>query len=136
MNHKSALNRLDRHWMGAGLLLTLLLGGTVQPASAHARVERAVTYRVAAADPAAQKLYTTYCGSCHGDSGMGDGKAAGNLQPAPKPLHQAMKGQKDDALIKVLQEGRGQMPGWKNVLKPEQMQQLLNYIKTFGGEHK
>jgi len=136
VNQNSVLCRLDRRLRGAGLFLALLVGLTVQPAYAHSTADRTRSQQVAAADPAAQKLYTTYCGSCHGASGMGDGKAAGNLQPAPKPLHQAMKGQKDDALIKVLQEGRGQMPGWKNVLQPEQMQQLLNYIKTFGSEHK
>lgn len=91
---------------------------------------------MAAPDPAAQKLYNTYCGSCHGSTGMGDGKAAASLQPAPKPLHQAIKGKKDDALLKVLQDGQGQMPGWKNVLNNDQMKQILTYVKGFGADGK
>lgn len=89
-----------------------------------------------ASSGAGQKLYSTYCGSCHGDTGMGDGRAAASLDPAPLPLHKAIKGKSDEALKKVLNEGKGQMPGWDRVLKPAQIELLIDYMKTLGKEKR
>jgi mono/diheme cytochrome c family protein len=64
-------------------------------------------------------------------TGLGDGKTSQLFQPNLRPLHQAIAGQKDDAILLVLEKGRGQMPGWENVLKLDQRKQLLDYMKTF-----
>lgn len=79
----------------------------------------------------AEPLYNTYCSSCHGVTGLGDGKTSQLFQPQLRPLHQAIAGQKDEDILTVLEKGKGQMPGWENVLKQDQRQQLLDYIKTF-----
>lgn len=67
---------------------------------------------------------------------MGDGRAAASLDPAPLPLHKAIKGKSDEALKKVLNEGKGQMPGWDRVLKPAQIELLIDYMKTLGKEKR
>jgi mono/diheme cytochrome c family protein len=74
-------------------------------------------------------LYGVYCTNCHGPEGNGDGVAAASLNPRPKPFRESLKGRKDEELLDIMARGRGQMPGWGNVLSDEQLKAILGYIK-------
>ena len=52
-------------------------------------------------------VYQTYCASCHGKTGLGDGLAAASLKPAPRNLVEGdwKKGGGSIALYKTLIEG-------------------------------
>lgn len=61
----------------------------------------------AAATKAAETIYTTYCATCHGAKGAGDGAAAAALTPKPRTFADGkwQKSVSDDHLIKVMLEG-------------------------------
>ena len=54
-----------------------------------------------------QRVYQTYCASCHGNTGLGDGLAGGGLNPPPRNLveGQWQKGGSSIELYKTLIEG-------------------------------
>lgn len=57
-----------------------------------------------------QKMYYTYCGVCHGMTGMGDGPVAEKTMLKPPSLVNAkIKGWKDGGLYHIITAGRGLM---------------------------
>jgi len=54
-----------------------------------------------------QKVYQTYCASCHGESGLGDGAAGNGLTPPPRNLIEGewKRGGSSIELYKTLIEG-------------------------------
>lgn len=79
-----------------------------------------------------KKLYKTYCGLCHGETGKGDGVAAVALNPKPARFaSEAVQAQTDGALFWKMTEGRAPMASYRAVLKEEQRWALVNYIRTF-----
>lgn len=81
-----------------------------------------------------KELYTTYCASCHGSDGRGDGVLGGELPVKPANFHaDIVKNQKDGALFWKLAEGRGAMPSFKTMLSDEKRWQLITYIRTLTG---
>ena len=85
-----------------------------------------------------QKVYTTYCSSCHGDKGRGDG-AAGKALPVKPADHtdgKLMSSFSDEFLINIISKGGAAvgkssfMPGWGGVLKENQLQDLLAYLRS------
>src|SRR5688572_20027017 len=64
-----------------------------------------------------QQLYVRECRSCHGATGRGDGKAGIDLEPRPTDLTEpALWDQSDGAMFWKITEGRGDMPGHKELL--------------------
>jgi mono/diheme cytochrome c family protein len=90
----------------------------------------------AAAVDAGQKLYAANCASCHGEKGLGDGPAAKSLNPQPKPLTGRAAELSEDYLLWRISEGgmfapfHSVMPSWKNILKEEQIWQVVAYLLT------
>ena len=85
-----------------------------------------------------QKLYMTYCSSCHGDKGRGDG-AAGKALPVKPADHtdgKLINSFSDEFLINIISKGGAAvgkssfMPAWGGVLKDKQLQDLLAYIRS------
>ena len=85
-----------------------------------------------------QKLYMTYCSSCHGDKGQGDG-AAGKALPVKPADHtdaRIMNSFSDEFLMTIISKGgvavgkSSFMPGWGGVLKENQLQDLLAYLRS------
>ncbi len=85
-----------------------------------------------------QKLYMTYCSSCHGDKGRGDG-AAGKALPVKPADHtdgKLMNSLSDEFLMTIITKGgpavdkSSFMPAWGGVLKDKQLQDLLAYIRS------
>jgi mono/diheme cytochrome c family protein len=83
-------------------------------------------------------LYQQYCSACHGKQGKGDGPAAAAMHPKPRNHSDGnyMNALSDDHLMKVVSEG-GQavnrsplMPSWKGALNPQQIRDLIAYLRT------
>jgi mono/diheme cytochrome c family protein len=85
-----------------------------------------------------QKLYMAYCSSCHGDKGRGDG-AAGKALPVKPADHtdgNVMNSFSDEFLVTIISKGGAAvgkssfMPAWGGVLKDNQLQDLLAYLRS------
>lgn len=78
----------------------------------------------------AQVLYNTYCSTCHGPTGTGNGVMGAGLEVKPANFHsQGVKEQKDGALFWKLSVGRGAMPSYKDVLSEEKRWKLVTYLR-------
>jgi mono/diheme cytochrome c family protein len=83
-----------------------------------------------------EALFLRYCQGCHGPDGKGEGKG---FMPHVGPL--ARKGYietlPDDYLADVIAEGglaagkSGYMPSWKNTLTPQDIADVVAFIRTF-----
>ena len=86
-----------------------------------------------------EEIYTTYCAVCHGESGMGDGHGAANLDPAPAALAQMTRMSDDDYLYWRISKGgshepfNSAMPAWESVLDETSRWDVINYIRALSG---
>lgn len=106
--------------------------------AAPEKAEKA-SYPCIPGDPAqGARLYATYCASCHGPRGEGDGPAAASLQP--KPARHAdgalMNPLSNDFVFKVIEKGGaavGKSPSmapWGGSLSNAQIWDLVAFIRT------
>jgi mono/diheme cytochrome c family protein len=81
-----------------------------------------------------KKSYTYDCAMCHGKEGAGDGDLAGQM-------HLKLRDYRDPAVLKeltdgevysIITNGKGQMTGEEGRMKPEQIWDLVNYIRSLG----
>lgn len=80
------------------------------------------------------KVFSTYCVACHGT----DGKANGGTTGANFVDDKSRLAKTDEELLQSIAEGKtgtiGTMPPWKAVLSPQQMSDVIVYLRTsFGG---
>ncbi|MBM4157764.1 MAG: cytochrome c [Ignavibacteria bacterium] len=86
-----------------------------------------------------KQVYETYCTSCHGNEGKGDGLAGVNLKPPPRNFHiltEWTNGTKISEIYKTLEEGivsRG-MAQYNNI-SPEDRFAVIHYIRTFNKDY-
>jgi mono/diheme cytochrome c family protein len=119
----SGLRRTGIHSMGsliiaAGLLLLCSI--------AHADHERG------------KRIYRENCTPCHGESGKGDGIGARSLpvRPADHTNAAVMTSHSNSFLRDVIAKGGGAMglssfmPAWQGILKEDDIQDLIDYIRT------
>lgn len=93
----------------------------------------------AQADDEGATVYKTYCVTCHGDAGKGDGVAGAALDPkAADFTAPGFFDSRDDTLLtKVVKEGGpaiGKSPlmaAWGAVLSDAQVTAVVAHIKTF-----
>lgn len=78
------------------------------------------------------KLFQQHCAMCHGKTGKGDGPVGKSLKPPPRNFQKAQfkYSKNDKELLAFIQKGKGAMPAWEKVLKPEQIQDIIAYIHT------
>jgi copper transport protein len=84
-----------------------------------------------------EQVYVTYCASCHGETGRGDGPSGLRLVPRPADLriHSAPGVHTDGELFYWVSYGfpNSAMPAWADTLTEEQRWDVINYIRaTFG----
>lgn len=83
---------------------------------------------------AGQEVYSTYCASCHGMEGKGDGPVGLTLNPRPADLSQhAIAGIHADAqLFEWITNGfpGSRMPAFKTTLSDTERWHLVNFIRT------
>ena len=92
--------------------------------------------RASAQDGAA--LLQKSCAVCHGAEGKSDGPAAAAMDPAPPDLTLADGTGKltDEQLSEVIEKGKGSMPGFGAMLKPEEAKALAEYVRSLSTEEK
>jgi cytochrome c oxidase cbb3-type subunit 2/cytochrome c oxidase cbb3-type subunit I/II len=94
---------------------------------------------VSAAAPGTQKaaipglgktLFIAMCSSCHGETGAGDGPAAGAIAPAPTNFH--LKKPSEERAWEVLENGvpGTAMPPWQNQLSADQRHALVEFVRS------
>lgn len=97
------------------------------------------TNAMAEGDATAGKAkFEMYCGSCHGNTGAGDGPASSALNPKPRNFQDAavMSKKTDEELKKVIAEGgpaaglSASMPAWKAALNDQDILNVIAYIRT------
>lgn len=84
-----------------------------------------------------EEIYRTTCITCHGDTGLGDGGASGDLEVHPANLTSDLTQDKADGeLFSTITNGRQgtPMPAWKRGITPEDRWNLVNYVRTLTGE--
>jgi mono/diheme cytochrome c family protein len=117
--------------------------GTTEAVPAGSADAAAEAGGVASGDVGA-KTFQTYCQTCHGPTGKGDGPAAAGLNPKPAsfadgqfkfdPNGNGVKGEIDD-IKAVVRDGAAKYGGsplmapWPS-LSPEQMQAVPEYVKS------
>jgi mono/diheme cytochrome c family protein len=110
----------------AGSSIALLLGLLLVPTSASA-------------DDIGKTSYDTYCATCHGATGGGDGVGGASLDPKPANFSDAnFWATRDDALVtKGIKEGGaavGKSPmmiAWGAVLDDAKIAAVVKHLKTF-----
>ncbi len=63
-------------------------------------------------------LFKTFCTACHGDNGLGSHGGASLVRISKDPV----------GIVTTATKGRGDMPSFKDVLKPEQLRDIAGYI--------
>jgi len=85
-----------------------------------------------------KKLYSTYCSTCHGEQGKGDGTAAASLpvKPVDHTSGAAMNKLTDKFLMDVTSKGGSSvgkssfMPSWGGALNDGQIKDVVAYIRS------
>ena len=85
-----------------------------------------------------KNIYSTYCASCHGESGKGNGTAAASLpaKPADHTNGAVMNQLNDKYLYDIIAKGGGAvgkssfMPSWGGALNDTQIRDVVAYIRS------
>jgi cytochrome c oxidase cbb3-type subunit I/II len=80
-----------------------------------------------------KSLFAANCASCHGDSGAGNGPAAGALTPSPTNFH--LKKPTRERAWDVLENGvpGTAMPPWRSQLSTDQRRALVEFVRSLYG---
>lgn len=79
----------------------------------------------------AKTIYTQHCAMCHGQDGKGETPIGKKFQIPD--LHSAAVQTKTDAeLTQIIDNGKQKMPAFKTQLKPEQVKDLVAFVKAMG----
>jgi mono/diheme cytochrome c family protein len=81
----------------------------------------------------AKKVYGYECALCHGDDGSGAGDLAKNMKAKMPDFRDptALKAQTDGELYYIIKNGKGEMEGEGERVKPDDTWNLVNYLRSF-----
>lgn len=85
----------------------------------------------ARADDASATLYKSKCAGCHGPDGAGQ-TAAGKALKVGDFHDPEVQKMSDADLTTVLSMGKGKMPAYGKMLKPEEIKGLVAYVRELG----
>lgn len=77
----------------------------------------------------AAALYKTKCAACHGADGQGD-TAVGKTNKIRDLSSAEVQQQSDADLTTIISAGKGKMPAYGKSLKPDQVKDLVAYIRS------
>jgi mono/diheme cytochrome c family protein len=77
-----------------------------------------------------ETLYKTKCAVCHGPDGKGE-TTVGKANKLRDSGSADVQKQTDDELTGIIANGKGKMPAYGKSLKPDQIKDLVAYIRTF-----
>jgi mono/diheme cytochrome c family protein len=75
-------------------------------------------------------LYLHHCVSCHGENAEGNGPTSDMITPKPANLKKMSGNHSDGDFAWKIENGRGTMPAWKNILSKNQVWDLVNFIQS------
>jgi mono/diheme cytochrome c family protein len=83
-----------------------------------------------------KKIFSTQCTMCHGDKGAGDGDLAKEMKLSMKDFTkpEVLGERTDGEIFSMIGEGLSPMPGEAKRLKPYQVWELVNYLRTLQGK--
>ena len=84
----------------------------------------------ACAQNTGESLYKTKCAVCHGADGKGE-TPAGKANKQRDLGSADVQKQSDAELSAIIGSGKGKMPAYGKSLKPEQIKDLVAYIRAF-----
>ncbi len=80
-------------------------------------------------------LYNTYCATCHGVTGAGDGRVASRFVGVPSLLTDRARGYTDGYLYSIIRYGRGLMPKYGDKLpSPRDRWAIVNHLRALQGQ--
>ena len=81
---------------------------------------------------AGQKAYGFDCAMCHGKEGAGDGDLAADMKLKLRDYRDpdSLKGMTDGEIFNIIDKGKGQMSGEEGRMKPEQIWNVVNYVRS------
>ncbi len=83
----------------------------------------------ARADSSAEATYKAKCAACHGPDGKGE-TTVGKANKIRDLSSAEVQKQSDDELAGIISNGKGKMPAYGKSLKPEQIKDLVAYIRS------
>ena len=111
----------------AGLFAIAVAGA--QPAKSKAQTGKGkAPAKTAGKAVDAAALYKQHCKKCHAE----DGKGIPSLEPPDMTSAEWQSKTTDQHIIEVITEGKGIMPGFKDTLKPAEIEALAKFVRTFG----
>ncbi len=77
-----------------------------------------------------QKIFSTKCAACHGETGKGDGPLAKTFDPKPRDfcLPEFWQGDVDKKISDAVNKGKGQMVPVK--LNPDELKAVIAFMKS------
>jgi len=97
----------------------------------------AISLSLLALPAAAQDAAATYkakCAMCHGADGKGDTPAGKKVGVHDFASDEVQK-QSDNDLGQIIFKGKNKMPAYESKLKPEEVKNLIAYIRKLGKSH-
>jgi mono/diheme cytochrome c family protein len=81
-----------------------------------------------------KKAYGTDCAMCHGKTGAGDGDLAADMKLKLKDYRdpEALKSLTDGEIFTIIEKGKGQMSGEEGRMKPGQIWDVVNFVRSLG----
>lgn len=76
-----------------------------------------------------QESYLDLCSNCHGETARGGNPDKFKGKMAPPDLVKRLKGHSDGDFFWKIQTGKGDMPSFKEDVEPEEIWDIINYIK-------
>jgi cytochrome c5 len=77
-----------------------------------------------------KKLYLSYCGHCHGETGKGDGKVAEKYKGVPNYATGRYKTLTEGHIFHTITHGKGRMWPHKSQVNPEERWKIVHYVQT------
>ncbi len=77
-----------------------------------------------------KKIYIQFCADCHGKKVDGNGSMAAELKIKPPDLKNRAKYHSDGDLFWKIQNGKGEMPPFREELQEQEIWNVINYIKS------
>jgi len=74
--------------------------------------------------------YMENCAECHGRKGMGEGPLAAKLATLPPNLKEMTAHHTAGDFFWKIKVGKGDMPGWQDVLGANEIWDTVNYLKS------
>jgi mono/diheme cytochrome c family protein len=79
-----------------------------------------------------REVYDSLCAACHGLYGRGDGLGARSLPSPPRDLSAPTYQQQvsDEALLRIIADGKGAMPGTADVLTAHEVRAVIAFVRV------